>query len=461
MEDTTRKLIDSDKKCVWHPFTQMASWGASEPVIIESAEGFFLIDTEGRRYIDGFSSLWCNVHGHRVGKIDDAIRAQLERVGHSTLLGLGQVRSIELAERLVEITPDGLNKVFYSDSGSTSVEIAVKMAYQHWQNRGCRKRKKFIALANSYHGDTIGSVSVGGIELFHGIFRSLLFETFFVPSPHPYGFDGSAEECKANSLNKMEELLKRYADEIAGIVVEPLVQGAAGMIVHPHGFLKEVRELADKYKTLLIVDEVATGFGRTGKMFACEHEGVEPDLMCLAKGITGGYLPLAATLATDEVYESFLGEAGEHKTFYHGHTYTGNALGCAASLASLELFEENGIIESLGEKVGVIKEALAGIKSLGYVGDVRQCGMMAGVELVRDKASPPSADFASLNFESEDMVGAKVCAAMRAKGVMLRPLGDVVVLMPAVAIGVDLLKELLGVVRDTIENDLPEIVRGI
>ena len=453
MKDITRKLIETDKKCLWHPFTQMASWNASEPVIIDSGDGFFLVDTEGRRYIDGFSSLWCNVHGHRVGKIDDAIRGQLERIGHSTLLGLGQVRSIELAERLVEITPDGLNKVFYSDSGSTSVEIAVKMAYQHWQNRGCRKRKKFIALASSYHGDTIGSVSVGGIELFHGIFRSLLFETFFVPSPHPYEFDGSADECKADSLNKMELLLKKYGEEIAGIIVEPLVQGAAGMIVHPEGFLKGVRELADKYKTLLIVDEVATGFGRTGKMFACEHEGVRPDLMCLAKGITGGYLPLAATLATDEIYESFLGGVSEHKTFYHGHTYTGNALGCAAALASLELFEENAIIDSLGEKVAVIEETLESMKSLAYVGDVRQCGMMAGIELVKDKASGES-------FESEDLIGAQVCTAMRAKGVMLRPLGDVVVLMPPVAIGVDLLKELLGIVKDTIENDLQGIING-
>ena len=454
MEDITRKLIDADKKYVWHPFTQMASWGASGPVIIESGDGFFLIDTEGRRYIDGVSSLWCNVHGHRVEKIDRAIRGQLESIGHSTLLGLGQVRSIELAEKLVAITPDGLNKVFYSDSGSTSVEIAVKMSYQHWQNRRCRKRKKFIAMASSYHGDTIGSVSVGGIELFHGIFRSLLFETFFVPSPHPYGFDGSAQECKADSLNKMEALLKRHGEEIAGIVVEPLIQGAAGMLVHPCGFLKGVRELADKYKTLLIVDEVATGFGRTGKMFACEHEDVRPDLMCLAKGITGGYLPLAATLATDEIYESFLGGASEHKTFYHGHTYTGNALGCAAALASLELFEENSIIESLGEKVEIIEATLEAMKPLVYVGDVRQCGMMAGIELVKDKANGES-------FGADVMVGVKVCAAMREKGVMMRPLGDVVVLMPAVAIGVELLKELLGVVRDTIENDLPEIVRGI
>lgn len=454
MEDITRKLIDTDKKYVWHPFTQMASWETSEPVIIASGDGFFLVDTEGRRYIDGFSSLWCNVHGHRVEKIDRAIRQQLERIAHSTLLGLGQVRSVELAEKLVEITPEGLNKVFYSDSGSTSVEIAVKMAYQHWQNRGYRKRKKFIALANSYHGDTIGSVSVGGIELFHGIFRSLLFETFFVPSPHPYRFDGSTEECKADSLNKMETLLKHYGQEIAAIVVEPLVQGAAGMIIHPRGFLKGVRQLADKYNTLLIVDEVATGFGRTGRMFACGHEEVYPDLMCLAKGITGGYLPLAATLTTDKIYDSFLGGAGEHKTFYHGHTYTGNALGCAAALASLELFEENNIIESLAEKVEIIKEALETIKSLKHVGDVRQCGMMAGIELVKDKTG-------KTGFAGEDLIGAKVCMAMRDKGVMLRPLGDVIVLMPAVAIGVELLKELLSVVSDTIKNDLPEIVRGI
>jgi len=450
MQERTKKLVEADKKYVWHPFTQMADWLKDEPVIIESGERFYLIDTEGDRYIDGVSSLWCNVHGHRVKKIDDAIKAQIDKISHSTLLGLAQTRSIELAKKLVKITPKGLDKVFYSDSGATSVEIGLKMAYQYFQNKGVKGKTKFIALTSSYHGDTIGSVSVGGIKLFHGIFRSLLFETYFVPSPHPYRFDGSDEQCKDSSLLAIETVLKEKGDQIAGIIVEPLVQGAAGMIVHPKGFLKAVSGLAKKYGVLLIVDEVATGFGRTGKMFACEHEAVEPDIMCLAKGITGGYLPLAATLSTQDIFDEFLGEVTEHKTFYHGHTYTGNALGCAAAIASLELFEQNNIIDSLNDKVELIKTRLAEISKLSYVGDVRQCGLMAGVEIVKDKTTKQS-------FDPPLTIGAKLCSAMRSRGAMMRPLGDVIVLMPPVAIDLQLLDELLGIVKEALITDLPGI----
>lgn len=432
----------------------MSGWLDSDPTVIDSGEGFYLVDTEGNRYIDGFSSLWCNLHGHKVKKIDDAIRDQLEKIGHSTLLGLGQTRSIELAEKLVKIAPEGLTKVFYSDSGATSVEIALKMAYQYHRNRDRKNRTKFIALESSYHGDTIGSVSVGGIGLFHGIFRSLLFETFFAPSPHPYRFDGDAQQCRDFCLDKIDQLLKTHADQMAAIVVEPLVQGASGIIVHPAGFLKGVRSLADKYEVLLIVDEVATGFGRTGKMFACEHEDVRPDLMCLAKGITGGYLPLAATLATQEIFDAFLARIDEHKTFYHGHTYTGNALGCAAAIASLQLFEENNIIASLHEKVTMIKQAFDKIALMDNVGDVRQCGLMGAIEIVKDKATKES-------YPYEKTLGAKLCMAIRSKGVMVRPLGDTVVLMPPVAIDPMTLRQLLDIITKTIENDLPQIVKEL
>jgi adenosylmethionine-8-amino-7-oxononanoate aminotransferase len=431
----------------------MAGWLASEPVVIESGEGFHLVDTEGRRYIDGVSSLWCNVHGHRVAHIDDAIGEQLGRIAHSTLLGLAQTRSAELAERLVGISPAGLTKVFYSDSGATAVEIALKMAYQYQRNTGRPKRQRFIALEGSYHGDTIGSVSVGGISLFHGIFRSLLFETFFVPGPHPYRFEGTEGECLAHSLETIEEMLRAHGEEIAGVIVEPLVQGACGMIVHPAGFLEGVRELTRKHDTLLIVDEVATGFGRTGRMFACEHEGARPDLMCVAKGITGGYLPLAATLATQRIFDGFLGGVAEHKTFYHGHTYTGNALGCAAAIASLELFERNHVLGALPEKIEMIRRALCEMSAFEYVGDVRQCGLMAGVEIVRDKATKES-------FAYEATVGAKVCAAMRGKGAMMRPLGDVVAIMPPPAIDAPTLETLLAIIGETLRDDLPAIVRS-
>lgn len=452
MDERTRRLIDTDRKYLWHPFTQMAGWAAGDPLVIEAGEDFELIDTEGHRYIDGVSSLWCNVHGHQVAAIDSAIRQQLDRIAHSTLLGLGQTRSIELAGRLIRIAPPGLSRVFYSDSGATAVEIAVKMAYQYWHNRGDKRRTKFVALRDSYHGDTVGSVSIGGIELFHGIFHSLLFETFFVPTPHPYRFNGSAEQCLRHCIDALETLLKTRGDEIAAVVVEPLVQGAAGMIVHPAGFLSAVRDLTKKYNTLLIVDEVATGFGRTGTMFACEQESVSPDLMCLAKGITGGYLPLAATLATEQVYEAFLGTVAECKTFYHGHTYTGNALACAAAIASLDLFEQNKLIAALPEKIRMIRDALAPLIQLDNIGDIRQCGMMVGIEIVRDKGTKESYPF-------DKTLGAKVCMAMRPKGAILRPLGDVIVLMPAPGMDKMTLQRLLDIVVDTIRNDLPKLIR--
>ncbi len=450
MNERTRKALETDKRYLWHPFTQMADWLAGDPVIIERGEGFMLIDTEGRRYIDGVSSLWCNIHGHGVPQINQAIRDQLDRIAHSTLLGLGQTRSIELAEKLIRIAPEGLEKVFYSDSGATAVEIAVKMAYQYWQNRGHETRTKFIALREAYHGDTVGSVSVGGMDLFHGIFRPLLFETYYVPSPHPYRFDGTPAQCAECSLENLENLLKKQEGQIAAVIVEPRVQGAAGILVHPAGFLKGVERLARKYNVLLIADEVATGFGRTGRMFACEHEDVRPDLMCLAKGITGGYLPLAATLTTQAVFDAFLGQAEEYKTFYHGHTYTGNALGCAAALACLELFETNSILASLPEKIALLEQCLAELKDLPYVGDVRNCGLMAGIELVRNKKTKEP-------FVYKKGVGARVCAAMRPRGALLRPLSDVIVLMPAPAMDIKTLQILLDIVQETLRYDLPII----
>jgi len=451
MTSLTRRLIDADKKHLWHPFTQMAGWLRDDPVIIDSAEGFHLRDTEGNRYIDGISSLWCNVHGHRVAAIDEAVRRQLDLVAHSTLLGLGQTRSIELAERLVSLAPPGLSRVFYSDSGASAVEIALKMAYQYFYNKGRRNRGKFVALSSGYHGDTIGSVSLGGIETFHSIFRPLLFETFFAPSPHPYRFDGTAEQCAARSLEKIEEILGRRADEIAAVIMEPLVQGAGGVIVHPPGFFSAVRDITKKYGVLLIADEVATGFGRTGRMFACGHENVRPDIMCLAKGLSGGYLPLAATLATEQVFEAFLGRPAEHKTFYHGHTYTGNALGCAAALASLDLFEKNNILESLPAKSDLLGRYFNRMGRCRFVGNARRRGLMGAIELVADKKTKEP-------FPFDRLIGAKICLAMRPRGVMLRPLGDCVIVMPPPAMDTELLEKMLEVILACIEEDLPGVV---
>src|SRR5215213_8056925 len=353
-------LLAADRKHLWHPFTQQQSWADEDAVIVEEADGCELVDVNGRRYIDGVSSLWCNVHGHRHPAIDGAVREQMERVSHSTMLGLSHRPAIELAQRLVEIAPPGLTRVFYSDSGSTAAEIALKMAFQYWHQRG-ERRTRFVSLREAYHGDTIGSVSVGGIDLFHSAYGPLLFDTL-------HAEPGDAAD--------MERLLSAHAGEVAAVILEPLVQGAAGMIVHPEGYLRAVRELCDRHDVLLICDEVATGFGRTGRMFACEHEDVAPDLMCVAKGITGGYLPLAATLTTERIYEGFLGRHEEFRTFFHGHTYTGNPLACAAALATLRLFDQERTLELLQGKIALLGELLDPVARMAGVAEVRRRGFM-------------------------------------------------------------------------------------
>ena len=413
-------LAAADRAHLWHPFTQQRGWSEEEPLIVEAAEGTDLIDIHGRRYIDGVSSLWCNVHGHRHPRIDAAVREQLDSVAHSTMLGLSHRPGIELARRLVELAPPGLTRVFYSDSGSTAAEIALKMAFQYWRQRG-EERPRFVALRMAYHGDTIGSVSVGGIDLFHSLYRPLLFDTL---------------KASPGDLDEMDRLLGEHAGEVAAVIMEPLVQGAAGMLMHPKGYLRGLRELCDRHGVLLILDEVATGFGRTGRMFACEHEDVAPDLLCLAKGITGGYLPLAATLATERIYEGFLGEFEEFRTFFHGHTYTGNPLACAAALATLDVFEEERTLERLAPKIGLLRDLLRPVAALPTVREVRQCGFMVGIELV--------------DFPLTARMGHRVTMEARARGAIVRPLGDVVVLMPPLAISVGELRRLVSIAGDAI-----------
>lgn len=437
------QLAEKDRRYVWHPFTQMQDWLQDEPLIIESAQDNYLIDINGKRYLDGVSSLWTNVHGHRRPEIDEAIRRQLDRVAHSTLLGLANVPSIELAERLVQLTPASLEKVFYSDSGSTAVEIGLKIAYQYWQHRGRPEKQRFVALAEAYHGDTIGSVSVGGIDLFHRLFRSLLFETHHVPTPYWYRspLASDPDECRDLCLLALERTLSQHGHEIAAFVVEPLVQGAAGMITQPKGYLRRAAELCRAHDVLLVCDEVATGFGRTGTLFACTQEGVSPDILCLAKGLTGGYLPLAATLTSESVFAAFLGKHSEQKTFFHGHTYTGNPLACAAALASLDVFENDRTLEKLSEKIRLLSRLLAEeIAPLPHVGQVRQCGTMIGIELVSDRSR-------KTEYPYEAAMGARVCRAARQHGVLLRPLGSVIVLMPPLSITSEEIRTLIQVVR--------------
>ncbi len=436
-----------DKKYIWHPFTQMKEWIAQEQIVIESGEGDFLIDTKGRRYIDGVSSLWCNVHGHRRAEIDSAIRAQLDKIAHSTMLGLTHTAAVDLSEKLLAIVPPSLKRVFYSDSGSEAAEIALKMAFQYWQHQGHADRTHFVALRESYHGDTIGSVSVGGIETFHSLFRPLLFHTYFAPVPaRRWNEEGvSAEEKMRASLAEIERIFTSEKNKIAAIIVEPLVQGAGGIIVHPPGFLRGVRELCNTHDVLMICDEVAVGFGRTGRMFACEHEGVSPDIMTVAKGITAGYLPLAATLVAEKIFAQYLGEHSECKTFFHGHTYTANPLACAAAIANLEIFEKEKVLENLQIKIATMSELLEPLKNHPYVAEVRQCGFIGAIEIAEDLA-------AGQPYPAGERMGARVCAEARKHGLIVRPLGDAIVLMPPLGIADENLRRMLAIVAESIDT---------
>ena len=472
-----RHLEESDKKYLWHPFTQMKDWLDEKPVIIAEGRDCFIKDIYGRWYLDAVSSMWVNIHGHRKKEIDDAIKEQIDRISHSTLLGLSNVPAIRLAERLIKTvqklgvwslesgvinselkTPNsnppipplakgggGGFKVFYSDNGSTSVEVALKMAFQYWMHKGVEGKHTFLSLKNAYHGDTLGAVSVGGIETFHKIFRPLLFKTYNAPSPYCYRCESglSYPDCKTSCLEKMEEILKAHSSEIAAVIIEPLVQAAGGMIIAPYGYLKGVRDLCTRYNVLMIADEVATGFGRTGKMFACEHEDVMPDIMCLSKGITGGYLPLAATITTDEIYNAFSGEFKEMKTFFHGHSYTGNPLACAAALACLDIFEKEETLRNLKPKIELLEGWLKEIAELPHIGDARNKGLMAGIELVKGKNTKEP-------YAWEEKMGWKAAYHARDNGVFLRPLGNVIVIMPPLSISMENLKQMFKVIKDAI-----------
>jgi len=439
------ELLEKNRRYLWNPFTQMKEYLASEPVIVARASGVKLVDVNGDEYYDGNSSLWLNVHGHNRAELNEAIAAQLERVAHSTLLGMASVPALELAERLVGITPARLQKVFYSDSGATAVEIGLKVAFAYWRRVGRPEKSRFVAFTGAYHGDTIGAMSVGGIELFHAEFGPLLLACDRVPYPHAYRFPGTDAECAASCVAELEALLRERADELACLVVEPLIQGAAGMITMPRGFLAEVARLCREHEVLLFADEVATGFGRTGAMFACGHEGVEPDVMAIGKGLTGGYLPVAATLTSDAIYDAFYGDWAELKALYHGHSFTGNQLGCAVALASLDLFEQDRLVERVQESARLVARRLEEVAALPHVGDVRQCGLMVGIELVADRATKEP-------FDWQAGMGLRVCARARELGMITRPLGDVVTFLPPLATEQDDLEAMLGILHQAIAD---------
>jgi adenosylmethionine-8-amino-7-oxononanoate aminotransferase len=445
------ELIKWDKEYFWHPFTQMKVYREEDNVIVERGEGVYIYDIHGNKYLDGVASLWCNVHGHNHPKLNQAIIEQVNKIAHFTTLGASNVPAIVFAKRLVDITPEGLNKVFYSEDGSEAMEIAIKIAYHYWHNKGEKKKNKFITLNEAYHGDTIGSVSVGGINIFHEKYKPLLFDVYKMPSPYLEAVNkvgrekALTREATELLIKEVEEFLEKYHNEIAGFVLEAGVQGAAGILPFPEGYLKEIRRLCDKYNILMIVDEVATGFGRTSYMFASEREGITPDIMALGKGITGGYLPLAATLTTDKIFNEFLGDFGEAKHFYHGHTYTGNPLACSVAIANLDVFEEEKTLENVRKNIELLERRLPEFLELKHVGDVRNYGLMAGVELVKDKEKNEP-------FPYGERTGFKVAREMLKRGIWVRPLGDVMVIMPPLAIKENELNYFLDSLKESIKT---------
>ena len=450
---TTAELAAWDRQYLWHPFTQMQDWLAEEPLIIEAGDGNYLVDTDGHRYLDGVSSLWCNVHGHRKRELDEALIAQTRRIAHTTMLGLANVPATELAKRLIELAPPGLTRVFYSDAGATAVEIALKLALQYWQLKGETTRTRFAALTEAYHGDTLGAVGVGYSETFHRFFRPVVTPALRLDPPHVFRWQQHQSPARAVELALADarRVFAEHGAELAALIVEPLMQGAAGMWAQPLGYLPALAELAREHGTLLICDEVATGFGRTGRLFAVEHEHVRADLLCLGKGITGGYLPLAATLASEAIFDAFLAPYERFEAFFHGHTYTGNPLACAVAVANLDVFAAEQVVERVQSRAALLAGLLAETAAcIPQVGDIRQWGLMVGLELVRDAETRAPYDPAL-------KIGQRVVRAARRRGVIIRPLGSVIILMPPLSITEAELERLVRVTAESIQEAVAEV----
>lgn len=435
-----------DRHHVWHAFTQMQEY---EPLLIDRGEGAWLIDIDGNRYLDGSASMWCNVHGHRHPRLDAALARQAEKIAHTTNLGLSNPTTIEFARRLAGVTPPGLDRIFFSDDGSTAIEAALKMVFQFWRQTSPAQpaKTRFIAIDEAYHGDTLGAVGVGGVDRFTAMFEPLTFSPIRLRPPGLADATGRIPTCD-QSLADLEAVLVAHSHEVAAVVMEPLVQMAGGIIVHPRGYLKGVRELTKKHGVLLILDEVATGFGRTGTMFACDQEDVVPDFLCLAKGLTAGYLPMAATLTHGCIWDAFLGTHADGRAFYHGHTYGGNPLAAAVGIASLDLFEADRVLASLRTKIDRLTDHARRLSALDGVGSVRQCGFVLGIDLVADKTT-------AQRHPWHEQRGRRACLAARKHGAILRPLGDTVVIMPPLCITESELDQLVTATEQGIHEVSP------
>jgi adenosylmethionine-8-amino-7-oxononanoate transaminase len=443
-------LLELDRRYLWHPYTQMKDFEKDDPLFLDRADGVFLFDAQGRRYYDTISSWWCILHGHNHPRIKEAIRDQLDRLEHVHFASTTHEGAIRLAEKLVALATDGLSRVFYSDNGSTACEVAIKMSFQYWRHIGETQRDRFVSIERGYHGDTIGAMSLGGVPAFKGPFDALTFDSYRIPSPYCYRCPYEAKppakspnhqitkslNCSIDCLGPLEKLLADKGHEIAGIILEPLLQAAGGMIVYPVQYLTRLAELVSHHRVHLILDEVATGFGRTGRMFAFEHAGITPDFLCLSKGLTAGYMPMAATITTDDVYNAFYADYKEGRTFFHGHTFTGNPLASAAALASLEIFEQEKVLNRLQDKINTLQSGMKRFEELPWVGDVRGIGMVAAVELVRDRRTRTP-------FLSEKRVGWMIYKEGLKKGLILRPLGDIVYLFLPLSVTVDQIEDIL------------------
>lgn len=441
------KWIKKDLRFIWHPYTQMQDCQKFPPILIEKAKGIKLFDSGGNFYYDTISSWWCNVHGHNHSRIKNAIRKQVDSLEHVLFAGFTHKPAILLAERLISILPRNLTKAFFSDNGSTAVEIALKMSFQYWQNTGRLKKTKFISLDMGYHGDTIGAMSVSGIGLFNQVFSRLFFPSFKTPSPYCYRcpLDKDKNTCSIDCADALEDLLKKKSGEIAGIILEPMIMAAGGMIVYPKEYLAKAANLSKKFNVHLILDEVATGFGRTGKMFACEFADINPDFICLSKGITSGYLPLAVTITTENIYKAFYADYNKKKTFYHGHTYTANPISCAAALASLEIFREEQTLEKIKKIMPLFHRRVEAFRSLPLVGDVRYIGLIGAIELVKDKKAKRVFDF-------KERIGLEVYRRALKKNLILRPLGNIIYLFLPLCIKKEELEDILERIYSVIKT---------
>ncbi len=443
------KWLKNDLEFIWHPYTQMKDCRKFPPILIKKADGIRLYDNQGNFYYDTISSWWCNVHGHNHPKIKTAIKKQLNSLEHVLFAGFTHEPAILLAKKLISISPGSLTKVFFSDNGSTAVEVALKISFQYWQNIGEVKKTKFVALDYGYHGDTIGTMSVSGVDLFNKVFSPLFFPSFKVPSPYCYrcpmhksrscvqGRDKDRATCDIDCITPLEDLLKKKSEIISAIILEPMVMAAGGMIVYPKEYLLKVAKLAKKFNVHLIIDEVASGFGRTGKMFACEYvNNAEPDLLCFSKGLTAGYLPLAVTLTTEKIYKAFYADYRENKTFYHGHTYTANPLSCSAALASLEVFKKERTLDKIKKIIPLFHAGMEEFRDLPLVGDVRYIGLIGAIELVKDKLTKKSFDF-------QERIGSEIYKRGLKRNIILRPLGNIIYLFLPLCIKKDELEDIL------------------